>query len=151
MKYFYLILSLSAFLFSSCESDSTSEDDTSLIDKSINVTLSGTRFADLINFTGNDEFIIDNIDFIEGVYLFNNGTDFFTALELAEPNDPFNICDTPTSLTNGQFVYDCDGETRIYNIAGQRIFEEGEDANENNSPMRQYRAVRSNGTLTITF
>jgi len=147
MKLKYIIICLLPFLFSNCENDNNRDNNPCLIDKNVNLTLNGNlpETADLIQFTGESMFIRDNVNFIEGVYIFNNGTDFFLALELAEPNDCGKICSIPTSLIDGQFQYTCGDETTLYNLNGEKIDGDGGDFN-----MRQYTAIRSGNTLTIS-
>lgn len=147
-KKFTALLYLSIGLFG-CENNiETSDNNPCLIDKGVNVVynLNLPLYADL-QFSGNSDFIRDEVNFIKGIYIQNLGG-IFTVLELAEPNDCEEICDTPTSLTDGFFVYDCGGEERVYDISGRKV--DGEDSD---FEMRKYftNYNESSQILTISY
>lgn len=132
-----------------CENNiETSDNNPCLLDKGVNVVydLDLPLYADL-GFSGNSDFIRDEINFIKGVYIQNLGG-LFTVIELAEPNDCSQVCDVPTSLTDGYFVYDCNGEERSYDISGKKV-----DGDSNDFDMRKYftNYNETNNTLTISY
>lgn len=148
MKKISILIFLSITLFS-CEDNIINDDDNPCLrNKRVNVSLNLNLplYADL-QFSGTDDFIRDEVNFIEGIYISNIGNNF-TVLELAEPNDCTKICDTPTRLEDGFFVYDCGDVERSYDIAGRLVNGTSEDFN-----MRVYttRYNEANQVLTISY
>ena len=148
LKNFLLIFCVS-FLFLNCEDSFDGDDGNNCLqDKNVNVTLNLNlpSFGDL-QFTGGSDFIRDEVSFIKGVYIQNLGGGEFLVLELAEPNDCLQVCDVATSLTDGEFVYECGDETRSYSLLGNK-----RDKVEGEFDMRRYGArLSQNGQLTISF
>jgi len=149
MKIHHLFLLLICIFISGCENDSNNRDNNPCLNnKRVNVVYNGNLplNADLIQFTGTSRFIRDEVNFIKGVYIRNNGTDFFDAFELAEPNDCSQNCDIPTELIEGKFIYNCGDQVNSYTLDGTK-----ENGSEDDFNMRRYTARRSGNTLTISY
>ena len=141
------LISVTSF-FISCENEINSGDNNPcLIDKSVNekLDLNDTEYADL-KFPGNSEIYPDQVYFIEGVYIINLGS-YYSAFEIAEPNDCDNECGLPV-FSEGKFIYTCGENTTEYNLLGHKINAEKGDFN-----MRAYNTRVSNdkNTLYITY
>jgi len=139
MKYlFCYILSITALILFSCESDDSQRNDnnTFLPNTRVNFSLDLNLVTNSsLQFNGNGLFLPTNraLGSIEGVYVFRANSNLFFAFELAEPNHPVGNCilnrDPETNIPRlnemGQFEYTCGEEKTLYNNFGQKIGEEG--------------------------
>ena len=141
------LIGVTSFVIS-CENEVNQGDNNPcLIDKSVNQSYSLLlpSYADLA-FPGNSQIFQDDINFIKGVYIINLGS-YYSAFEIAEPNDCTNECGLP-EYTEGRFIYTCGEITTEYDILGNKINAEEDDFN-----MRVYNTRVSNdgNTLYITY
>ncbi|WP_010177853.1 hypothetical protein [Aquimarina agarilytica] len=148
MRIDLLVLLTIFFGIVSCDSDEGRQRNDFLPSKQVNfiLRLDLPQFGDL-NFAGNDEFIIDPVNFIQGIYIKNNGPSGFTVFELAEPNHPVGICSVPDKIEGLDFVYKCGEEETRYDLNGIK-----RGATSNDFTLRRYRAERINqNQLRISF
>ena len=141
------LVSLYLILFHiSCEKNTrNNSENPCMLDKQINTSfnLNFPAYANL-QFAGNELIIHDDINFIEGVYLKNNGGSFL-ALELDEPNDCLNTCDF-ISFSEGFFHYHCEDKETKYTILGTKV-----DLKESEFNMRIYNVQRVGDVLYVRY
>lgn len=84
--------------------------------------------------------IVDYSQGARGIVVFNNGSGF-VAFDLACPNQPFDTCQEPMTISGIEATCDCDDT--VYNLfSGQSPGQQ--------YPMKQYRVDISGNTLIIT-
>ena len=131
----------------SCESDDNRREDRcrNFLNKNVSTSLNLNLplYADLQS-PGNDLFIEDNVQFIQGVYIAFSGVDY-RVFELAEPNNPVGTCSSPPKLVGTDLVYTCGEKESKYEILNGT-----KRGDEKACPLLRYRAERIGNQLIIS-
>lgn len=138
MKKLFIVLLFLAFL-SGCDRGTLNNNNpnipNTLVSLQINLSLPGNSN---LQFPSNH--IVDYSQGARGIIVFNTGSGFI-AFDLACPNQPFNTCSSPMTITGIEAKCTCDNTT--YNLfTGQSPGQQ--------YPMKQYRVDVSGQNLIIT-
>jgi nitrite reductase/ring-hydroxylating ferredoxin subunit len=138
-KKIYIVLLLLPFLIS-CDSGSINNNNPNIPNYQVNMSLNlSLPQYNSLTFAGGTPFV-DLSQGARGVVVFNTGTGF-NAFDMACPNQAFNICTSPMTITGIDAKCTCDNTT--YNLySGQSPGQQ--------YPMKQYRAEVSGGYLYVT-
>lgn len=137
-KKIYIVLLLLPFLFS-CDSGSINNNNPNIPNYQVNMSLNlSLPQYNSLTFAGGTPFV-DLSQGARGVVVFNTGTGY-NAFDLACPNQAFNTCTSPMTITGIDAKCTCDNT--IYNLySGQSPGQQ--------YPMKQYRTELSGGFLYV--
>jgi nitrite reductase/ring-hydroxylating ferredoxin subunit len=140
MKKIYLVLLFLPFLFS-CDGGSINNNNPNIPNYQVNLQINLSLPANSnLQFPSNHIVDYSAGSGARGIVVFNAGNNFL-AYDLACPNQPFNTCTSPMTITGIEAKCLCDNTT--YNLfSGQS---QGQPY-----PMKQYRVQVSGGYLYVT-